>query len=169
MKQLFVIDKKDYDESWEHSVRWAVRAVIFKGDLLAMVYSQRDRYYKFPGGGMERGESHADTLIREVREEVGLSVIPSTIAELGMVTELKKSDYFQNIVFRQNSCYYLCDVGDNVASQHLDDYEAAEGFCLRYVTIGEAMRVNALCESEENIRIAQRENRVLELLAEQCI
>ncbi len=167
MKQLFVIDKKDYDESWEHSVRWAIRAVIFRDGRLAMVYSRRDGYYKFPGGGMEQGESHVDTLVREVREEVGLSVIPSTIAELGMVTELKKSDCFGNTVFRQNSCYYLCDVGEDVTSQHLDDYEAAEGFCLRYVTVEEAMGVNALCESEENIRIAQRENRVLELLAAQ--
>ncbi len=166
METLFTIDKKDYAPDWKRSVRSAVRAVIMRDGLLAMVYSQRGRYYKFAGGGMEQGESRAETLIREVREEVGLSVLPKTIRELGMVTELKKSDYFANTVFQQDSYYYLCDAGEDVAVQHLDDYEAEEGFCLRYVTIGEAMRVNALCDSEENIRIAQRENRVLEMLAE---
>ncbi len=164
METLFVVDKKDYGEEWSHSVRCAVRAVIFRGGLLAMVYSQRDRYYKFAGGGMEDGESHIETLIREVKEEVGLNVLPETIRELGMVTELKKSDYFADTVFEQQNFYYFCGTDDSVAAQNLDDYEAEEGFCLRYVTIEEAMRVNALCDNEENLRIAHREYRVMELL-----
>lgn len=54
MKLLFTIDRKDYDESWAHSKRPSIRAVIFKVDKLAMVYSVRDGYYKFPGGAVWR-------------------------------------------------------------------------------------------------------------------
>ncbi len=162
MKRLFTIDKKDYDKSWQHSVRCAVRAVIRKGDRLAMVYSVRDKYYKFPGGGMEEGEDHRSTLIREVREEVGLNVIPSSIRELGEVVELRKSDIFADTVFEQDSFYYFCDTDNSVSQQHLDVYEAESGFELRYVTIEEAIGANEKLDAEFLIR----ETAVLKLLSE---
>lgn len=64
MKTLFVMDKKDYSEEWEHSVRTAARAIILKEGMLAMAYSRRDSYYKFPGGGAKEGEGVIDVLKR---------------------------------------------------------------------------------------------------------
>ncbi len=162
MKLLFTIDKNDYDKSWQHSVRCAVRAVIRKGDKLVMAYSVRDGYYKFPGGGMEENEDHRDTLIREVREEVGLNVIPSSVKEFGEVVELRKSDMFDNTVFEQDSFYYFCETEDSVSEQHLDDYEAQAGFELRCVTIQDAIAANQSADAEFLIR----ETRVLRLLAD---
>lgn len=162
MKLLFTIDRKDYDESWAHSKRPSIRAVIFKGDKLAMVYSVRDGYYKFPGGGMEEGEDQRSTLIREVREEVGLNVIPSSIKEFGEVVELRKSNIFENTVFEQESFYYFCDTEEATGDQHLDDYEADAGFELRYVTIEDAITANQSADAEFLIR----ETRVLRLLAD---
>lgn len=162
MKLLFTIDRKDYDESWAHSKRPSIRAVIFKGDKLAMVYSVRDGYYKFPGGGMEEGEDQRSTLIREVREEVGLNVIPSSIREFGEVVELRKSNIFENTVFEQESFYYFCETEDSVSEQHLDDYEARAGFELRFVTIQDAITANQSADAEFLIR----ETRVLRLLAD---
>lgn len=163
MKLLFTIDRKDYDESWAHSKRPSIRAVIFKGDKLAMVYSVRDKYYKFPGGGMEEHEDHHSTLIREVREEVGLNVIPSSIQEFGEVVILRKSDIFENTVFEQESFYYFCDVDNSVSEQNLDLYEAESGFELRYVTIEEAIRT----DEKFDVEFLIRETGVLRLLAEQ--
>ena len=162
MKLLFTIDRKDYNESWAHSKRPSIRAVIFKGDKLAMVYSVRDGYYKFPGGGMEEGEDQWSTLIREVREEVGLNVIPSSIKEFGEVVELRKSNIFENTVFEQESFYYFCETEGSVSEQHLDDYEARAGFELRFVTIQDAITANQSADAEFLIR----ETRVLRLLAD---
>ena len=160
MDILFIMDKKDYDESWEHSKRPSARTIIFKGEKLAMVYSTRDDYYKFPGGGIEENEEHSSALIREVREEVGLAVIPSTIKEFGEAVLLGKSDILENTVFEQENFYYFCDTDDSISEQDLDGYEAESGFELRYVTPEEAIKVN----SRYDVDFLKRETRVLEML-----
>ncbi len=161
MDILFTMDQKNYNESWPHTRRTAVRAVIFKGDKLAMVYSERDDYYKFPGGGMEENEDHRATLAREVLEEVGLSVIPATIEEFGQVIQLQKCDRCENTVFEQQSFYYFCDTEDSVSEQALDLYEAESGFTLRYVTLDEAIRVNS---QHSDVDFVTRDTAVLRLL-----
>ena len=49
MKRLFEIDLKDYKESDNVFRRPSARAIIRKGDKIALVYSQKEKYYKFPG------------------------------------------------------------------------------------------------------------------------
>lgn len=163
MKLLFTIDKKDYDESWQHSKRPSIRAVIFNGGKLSMVYSVRDKYYKFPGGGMEENEDHHSTLIREVKEEVGLNVIPSSIKEFGEVVILGKSGLYENTVFEQENFYYFCEVGGSISEQQLDEYEAESGFELRYVTPEEAYELD---RQYPDVDFLVRESRVLEMLIE---
>ena len=63
-------------------VRPSVRGIIRKQGTVAMVHSLKYDYYKFPGGGIEPGESREETLIRETREEAGLTVLPDSIREL---------------------------------------------------------------------------------------
>lgn len=46
--------------------------------------------YKFPGGGMEEGETLEDTLIREMLEETGYKVKPDSIREFLKVKERRK-------------------------------------------------------------------------------
>ena len=55
-----------------------------------MVHSRKYNYYKFPGGGIEAGESYAEALCREVREEAGLQVKKETIREYGIVPRMEK-------------------------------------------------------------------------------
>jgi len=163
MKRLFVIDKKDYDPNSPHSKRPSARAIIFSGEKLAMVYSTRDKYYKLPGGGIDEGENREAALIREVREETGLCVIPESIREYGSVLRLKKSEIYENCVFEQESFYYFCEVTDELAETALVGYEVDEGFTLRYVTPEEALAQNKNSITE-NSDMINRENAVLELL-----
>lgn len=89
MRTLFCLDMKNYDPAWPRIIRPSVRAIILAGDRLLMVHSLRYDYYKFPGGGMEKGESQIETLIRETREEAGVQVIPGSVEEYGVVHRIQ--------------------------------------------------------------------------------
>ena len=93
MRTIATLDLKNYEPDWRRYRRFAVRAVIFRDTELIMVRSSKDGFYKFPGGGIERGESHLDTLIRETKEELGLNILPESIHPLGRVREIRKSIY----------------------------------------------------------------------------
>lgn len=163
MRPLFCVDMLDYEEDWPHSARPSVRGIIRKGDKLALVHSQKYGYYKFPGGGIEGEEDHETTLIREVKEETGLLVLPETIKEYGFVLRLQKSDYLADTIFEQENFYYTCEVQDVAGEQSLDEYEAEEGFTLAFITPEEAIRANLTCHCTEwDKAMVERETRVLE-------
>lgn len=127
MNELFSIDFKDYDPAWPVFTRASVRGVIIRDGKVLLMYSQKYSYYKFPGGGIEGDESHAETLCREVREESGYCVIPESIREYGYVPRRQKDSKVDGI-FMQDNYYYFCDVSDEPAERQLDDYEEQEGF-----------------------------------------
>ena len=52
MRTLFVIDKKNYTENGSVGYRPSVRGIIIKDDKIALIYSKKFNYYKFPGGGL---------------------------------------------------------------------------------------------------------------------
>lgn len=162
MRPLFCVDMLDYEEDWPRSARPSVRGIIRKGDKLAMVHSLKYDYYKFPGGGIEGNEAHAATLIREVKEETGLTVKPETIKEYGFVLRLQKSNWMENTIFVQENFYYTCEVTEETGEQKLDDYEAEEGFALEFVTPEEAIRTNQNCHCIEwDKAMVERETNIL--------
>ncbi len=163
MKLLFEIDAKDYDINGEKYVRPSVRSIIIKQCKVAMVYSQKYNYYKFPGGGIEQNESHTDALVRETLEEVGLVVIPSSIREFGYVHRVQKGK--REEVFIQDSFYYFCDVENDVCVQKLDEYEADENFTLKFVEPRAAINTNRFkFHGPKDKNMIEREIKVLELL-----
>ena len=108
MRCLFEIDLKDYEGCTKVFRRPSARAVILKGDKIALVYATEEKYYKFPGGGIHEDEDKKEALIREVREETGLNVIPESIREYGSVLRKQKSEKADDTVFEQENYYYLC-------------------------------------------------------------
>ena len=167
MKQLFKIDLKDYDESYRRFRRPSVRGVIIADNKVAMVYSHKYDYYKFPGGGIENDEDHIETLKREVLEETGLTVLDDSIRELGSVVRIQKSRFAENEIFEQENFYYLCDVEASVKTQSLDKYELDEGFTLRFVSPKDAIQTNRTHDhGDYDLILIEREARVLEYLIE---
>lgn len=163
MRNLFEIDTKDYDINGTIFSRPSARGIIIKDGKLAMVHSIKYDYYKFPGGGIKEKEDKSNALIREVLEETGLTVIPKSIKEYGMVHRIQKGDYED--VFIQDNYYYLCDVNDDVKEQMLDDYEKDENFTLEYVDAEHVINVNRACKYVEADQIMlDRECRVIDIL-----
>lgn len=172
MKQLFVIDLKDYDENDTHFCRPSARGIILKPNgRIALVYSKQKKYYKFPGGGIWDGEDKREALIREVKEEVGMIVKRDTIQEFGSVMRLQKSTDTPNTVFEQENFYYLCQVEEEIQEQKLDEYEFEEGFELRVVALEEAIATNRSCKCGDSFDqvMVDRETKVLELIREQKV
>ena len=168
MRLLFEIDTKDYDLNGVAFVRHSARCIHIKNGLVAMVHSIKYDYYKFPGGGIEEGESPENAMIRETLEEAGLVVIPESVKEYGYVHRIQKSDHDDEDYFVQDNYYYLCDVEDAIRSQDLDDYEADEKFTLEYVNPDKAIFVNRnVSHGPKDQIMLEREARVLELLKEE--
>lgn len=69
--------------------------------LLIQRYNPKNRYshlkWAFPGGGIEFGEHPNETLIREVREEVGVEIDP-----------VEDALFVENHVFEKNFVHVLC-------------------------------------------------------------
>ena len=165
MRLLFEMDTKDYDPNGVAFIRHSARCINIRNGLAAMVHSLKYDYYKFPGGGIENGESAEHAMIRETREEAGLVVIPGSVKEYGYVHRIQKSDYDNAECFIQDNYYFLCDVEESVQAQNLDDYEADERFTLEYVEPDKAIFVNRNTDHGQTDQIMlEREARVLELL-----
>ena len=59
-------------------MRESCRAIIFKENKVVLIYREREnqRYYVFAGGGIEENETKEDCVIRECKEELGITVNP---------------------------------------------------------------------------------------------
>ncbi len=167
MERLFEIDLHDYEAGDRIFSRPSARGVIFdKCGKIALVYSQKEKYYKFPGGGINKDEDKIQALIREVREETGLIVIPDSINEFGSVLRRQKSNMLPNTVFEQENFYYFCDVKKGTVKQNLDDYEEEAGFVLKFVYVDVAIETNLKYETEDNFKeiMIKRETKLLQLI-----
>jgi len=122
-------------------VRIAARAIILKDDSMLMIYSPSCDEYKFPGGGVERGESMEAALVREVREETG-SIVNRIVARVGQIIEYDHPKERQLELFTMRSSYYLVTVQPERLELELDTYESDLGFTPRWVKVDEAIRLN---------------------------
>lgn len=166
MRILFELDAKNYSPEAPIARRDSARCVHIRAGRVAMVHSLKYDYYKFPGGGIEPGESHEDAVIRETLEEAGLTVIPGSVREFGCVHRVEKGQLGDTFV--QDNFYYLCQVEEGVSAQALDDYEADERFTLEYVEPERAIDANRNRDhGPKSQQMIEREARVLELLMEE--
>lgn len=77
---------RDADAPRANSLVPAVSAVVVNPEGKVILHRRVDNdLWALPGGGMELGESVADTVVREVREETGLEVQPDYV--IGVYTD----------------------------------------------------------------------------------
>ncbi|MCL2050129.1 MAG: NUDIX domain-containing protein [Lachnospiraceae bacterium] len=121
-------------------LREAVRGIALDGDMIFMIHTS-NHDYKFPGGGIEKGENHADALKREFIEETGY-LISDEIECVGIITEKRKDIYEDNTYFVMKSYYYQLKIIKKIKEQQLEPYEKELDFKAEFVSVFEAYNNN---------------------------
>ena len=127
MKRLLTLDLKDYTDDMPVFEKHTVRAIIMRDGRMSMQLSGRGEY-KIPGGGVEGDESHIVTLVREVREETGLLVIPESVEPIGEILELRQDIFNKGTKYICHSYFYFCDVQEQTVQTQMTQSEIAKGF-----------------------------------------
>jgi 8-oxo-dGTP diphosphatase len=152
----------------ESSHRTAVRAIIRQDDLLLMVHSPVNGDYKFPGGGVEAGESHTEALVREVLEETGCTA-KQACQLFGYAKERRPSNLPGNPALEMDSFYYFLDLASiPTAVLHLDDYEARLGFHPVWVHPTHALLANRQVLASDRVPLwTERDTAILQILLDE--
>ena len=148
--------------------RTAVRAVILRGRELLLLHSPHNGDYKFPGGGVERGETGDDALRRELEEECGAQ-LNAIGEEYGYIIEYSAAAEDDVAVFRMVSRYIRCEIADEFGPQRLEQYEQDLGLTPTWVDVAEALQVNeaalhADAAQLDTVRWRRRETLALRLI-----
>lgn len=152
MKILKILDNCGYNDDMPVIKRETVRGIIVRDGKIAMQRSSRGEY-KIPGGGVEGGEDFSEALAREVREEVGMIIIPETVKEVGVIIERRCDKFDSRIKFERYTYYYVCDVTEDRLKLELTDSEKAAGFECVWETPRKIYEGNVnICNDEYTIR-----------------
>lgn len=168
-----IVDKLPEQGCYQINKRRAVRAVIRRGEEILLV-STNQGDYKFPGGGIEAGESEEEALLREICEETGyvdveIGTCIGTTFEQNIDTEITT----ENTFFQMESKYYECFLkSEKRVVGSLDDYEEKLGFKPKFISLEEVCASqDALIEKgmEKEIPWLLRETKVLHKLQKSLV
>jgi ADP-ribose pyrophosphatase YjhB (NUDIX family) len=85
------------------TVRLAVRAVIVEAGRLLLVNAypgEQSDLWCAPGGGVERGQGLETNLRREVREEIGLEIVPGRLLAVTEFHDPATASHQVDLIFR---------------------------------------------------------------------
>ena len=127
MRELFRMDRQNYNPEGKVYERPSARAVILKDGKVLLNHVAKHDCYEFPGGGIEPGETPEQAMRREVAEETGRIVIPESIREFGIVIRRQQDSGDPEGIFEQKNYYYFCEVTDETVPRKPDEHEILEG------------------------------------------
>lgn len=140
MDRLLTLDAMNYPADMPEILRHSVRGIIFVDGKLLMIENCFGEA-KLPGGGVEKGESDQEALLREVKEETGYDVLLETIVPFGEVEEKRLSDR-EPMIWHHFSRLYFCGVRSERGQCCYTENERKHGFRMVMYTVEEALARN---------------------------
>lgn len=154
---------RDYDLSSRRFLfRKAARAVILDNEgMVGLMHLKKRGIFKLPGGGVDKGETIMQALIREVKEEVGVEF--GERRELGITLESRYYEGDDHGLFQMTYAYLVKLHGEKGLAEFTED-ELSEGACVIWLPKDEALEVvkNYPFPDYESHFIKQRELRILQ-------
>lgn len=165
MKELFRMDRKNYNPDGKIYERPSARGIVVKDGKVLLNHITKYDNYEFPGGGLEPGETPEQALVREVAEETGRVVIPESVREFGLVLRRQRDSKDPDGIFEQRNYYYLCDVTEEIIPRKPDEHEIKEGAEPVWVEgLAEPIRRNREAFERVGEPFLEREMRVMALV-----
>lgn len=145
MKLIKTINPAGVDESdiagWEY--RKAVRAVIFDNkNRVGLLRVKNQKYYKLPGGGIEKDENTRIALDRECEEELGIGI--EVAKEIGSIEEYRTQSKLHQI-----SYCFLARVSSEKNTPNFTDEEKSSGFEVTWVEPKDALKLLHLKQTSD--------------------
>ena len=138
MLNKIITDSDFYDCDTEYLPtvsRYASKAVfIDEYGKVALMYMSRINCYKLPGGGIEKGVTEVEALIRELREETGRG--SNVICKIGEVTEHKNRKHYC-----QKTAAFIAYATQERFKPSLSHSELRLGFKLRFMDPQAALNI----------------------------
>ena len=165
---------KGYDSSQYEKMSVAVDLLVFtiENDRLKILLIERseDPYANvsaLPGVFVGIKETLDDAVKRGIKEETGLTVIPSSVKEFGYVHRIQKGE--REAMFVQDNYYYFCDVEELRENVEFTADEIREDFVPMFMPIEEAIKINREFPHTNEMYDAmiERERRVMEMIVEE--
>ena len=131
--------------------RIAIRGVIIHNHKILLVETSKGDL-KFPGGGLEVGESNEECLLREIKEETGYVNIECSQL-IGKYVQRRYDMFNEENVYQMCSYYYICKIHSfEKVDVILDNYEKELQFQPKWVGLEEAIQQNlqAICQPHAN-------------------
>lgn len=141
MRLLFEVDTKDYDQNAECTYRCSSCGIVIQGKTIAMCYVDKHRAYVIPGGGIEKGETMEQAVVREMHEETGLRIIPESVREYGYIHVVRKGTY--EPVYVQDTYCFLCQAEEELDEVSLTENELNNGYHFDFVNPFEVLQENS--------------------------